>query len=155
MSKSDIIDEIKIELYNINLIVNELILICKENISVEPAIRDKTAAGSFLAQFYNGIENILVRISKYKNVDLPKGELWHMELFKRYCEPPYENLPLIFDKELETIFSSYRRFRHIVHHGYGFQLKWEMMRLGVDRIEIAFQNFSKKILDFIKVEGDN
>jgi hypothetical protein len=29
------------------------------------------------------------------------------------------------------------------------------MRLGVDRIEIAFQNFSKKILDFIKVEGDN
>ena len=26
----------------------------------------------------------------------------------------------------------YRRFRHVVHHGYGFQLRWEDMLPGIE-----------------------
>jgi hypothetical protein len=33
--------------------------------SREPTVREKTAAAAFLAQFYNGVEIILKRISRY------------------------------------------------------------------------------------------
>ena len=72
-----------------------------------------------------------------------------MELFKRFCDPPFENLPLIFNKELEEIYNPYRRFRHIVHHGYGFQLKWIMMKEGIEQLDYAFEKFSERINEFI------
>ncbi|MEW6702561.1 MAG: hypothetical protein AB1298_07565 [Bacteroidota bacterium] len=34
-----------------------------------------------MAQYYNGVENILKRITKYYNIPLPKTETWHLELF--------------------------------------------------------------------------
>lgn len=81
---------------------------------------------------------------------LPKDELWHLKLFKMFCRPPQGNLPLLFDESLENDFSSYRRFRHIVHHGYGFQLKWEIMKEGISRVDDVFESFRANIESFIK-----
>jgi hypothetical protein len=39
-----------------------------------PTVREQTAAAAFLAQFYNGIENILKRISIFYEVPLPTGD---------------------------------------------------------------------------------
>ncbi|MCL5031447.1 MAG: hypothetical protein M1480_20785 [Bacteroidetes bacterium] len=152
MNGTDIIEEIKIELSNLEYIVMEIDSIKEEFKTVEPTVRDKTAAGSFLAQFYNGVENILKRISKLKDIELPKGELWHTELFKRFCEPPFENLPLIFDKELEMLVIPFRRFRHIVFHGYGFQLNWDLMISGIEQVNYVFEKFSAKVREFIDQE---
>ena len=69
MSAINIFEEIKIELSNLELIVKELSLIKEENKFIEPSLRDKTAAGSFLAQFYNGIENILKRMSRLTGIE--------------------------------------------------------------------------------------
>ena len=149
MNDTDIIDEIKIEIENLTSVVNELKKLLEESKFKELSIRDKTAAGSFLAQFYNGIENILKRICKLKKVELPKDELWHLKLFKMFCQPQHKNLPLLFDKSLENDFASYRRFRHIVHHGYGFQLKWEIMKEGISKIDYVFNLFCEKLERFL------
>ncbi len=102
-----------------------------------------------MAQFYNGIENILKRISHYHSIPLPKGDLWHVELFKRFCSPVYKNLPLLFDKTLALQMATYRKFRHVVFHGYGFQLDWERMKEGIEHIDQVFSEFKIKLSEYM------
>ncbi|MEW6607670.1 MAG: hypothetical protein AB1414_09505 [bacterium] len=78
----------------------------------EPTVREKTAAGAFLAQFYGGIENILKRISHFYSIPLPTGSNWHTDLFKRFCAPSYVPLPVLFDDSLSLAFAPFRKFRH-------------------------------------------
>lgn len=100
-----------------------------------PTVREKTAAAAFIAQFYGGIENILKRVHRYYNIALPAGESWHIEIFKRFCHPGYSPLPILFDEALARELSAFRKFRHVVYHGYGFQLDWERMSEGMEAIE--------------------
>jgi hypothetical protein len=37
----------------------------------DPTVRERTAGGAFLADFYMGVENIFKRISRYHGVELP------------------------------------------------------------------------------------
>jgi hypothetical protein len=116
------IKEIQIELENIEVIVKDLSKILEEHKSDTPNLVYKTAIASFLAQSYNGVENILKRIVKMYNLPLPKSENWHFELFKLFCNPTKNDLPLIFESELELEMNKYRKFRHVFLHGYAFQL---------------------------------
>jgi hypothetical protein len=43
----------------------------------------------------------------------------------------------------------YRKFRHIVHHG--FQLDWDRMREGIEKSQAVFALFKMSIEDFISV----
>ncbi|MBI5324267.1 MAG: hypothetical protein HZB41_03130 [Ignavibacteriae bacterium] len=74
MSPDILKEEIDIEIQELELIVGKLTEIYKKFKNNEPDIIIKTAAASFTAQFYSGIENILKRISKYNNIQIPKGE---------------------------------------------------------------------------------
>ena len=115
----------------------------------EPTLREKTAAATFLAQFYTGIENILKRICRFHNIELPHGETWHIELFKRFCEPPHSPLPALFDKKLAFELAPYRKFRHIVYHGYGFQLDWDRMKDGLEKIEDLFTHLKSLFFNYL------
>ena len=66
--------------------VDELVALQRDLDHKEPTTREKTAAAAFLAQFYNGLENILKRIYRYHGLDLPTGETWHVELFQTICD---------------------------------------------------------------------
>jgi hypothetical protein len=101
----------------------------------EPTVREKTAAAAFLAQFYNGVENILKRISYFNSIPLPAGDTWHVALFKHFCNPPHRTLPVLFDEPLALPMSGFRKFRHVVHHGYGFQLDWDRLKEGMDMVD--------------------
>lgn len=48
----------------------------------------KAAIGTFLMNFYVGIENIIKRISKEYYQNMPKGESWHKELLDLSYNPP-------------------------------------------------------------------
>ena len=115
----------------------------------EPTVREKTAAAAFLAQFYNGIENILKRICYYYDVPLPVGDAWHVELFQHFVSPSFANLPPLFDDELAGNIAPYRRFRHVVFHSYGFQLDWGRMVDGVQGIQAVFAEFETSIATFL------
>jgi hypothetical protein len=134
MTSEELREEISIELENIETILGELAALYEDVKGREATVREKTAASAFLAQFYSGIENILKRISRYHNVPLPLGEMWHVELFRRFCEPSFSSLPVLFDKALSDDLAPYRKFRHVVLHGYGFQLDWERMTEGIKNV---------------------
>ena len=87
MTVDDLKEEIAIELEFMETVVHELLSLKNELEHREPTVREKTAAGAFLAQFYSGIENILKRINTYYSYSLPAGETWHTDLFKEVLRP--------------------------------------------------------------------
>jgi hypothetical protein len=129
--------------------VNEVVSLRHDVGSGVPTIREKTAAAAFIAQFYGGIENILKRIHRYHGISLPTGDLWHIEIFQRFCLPNQPPFPLLFDDRLNATLAPYRKFRHVVHHGYGMQLDWERMTEGVARIEETFRDFRRAIEQYL------
>ena len=114
-------------------------------------MREQTAAAAFLAQFYNGVENILKRLSHYHNVPLPTGETWHVDLFQRFCSPPHPPLPALFDTSLAAALAPYRRFRHVAFHSYGFQLEWSRIAEGVTRLDNVFSQIKAKLDDYLQM----
>lgn len=80
-------------------------------------MREKAAAATFLAQFYTGVENIFKRTNHFYSIPLPSGDSWHVDLFKRFCVPPFTPLPALLDEPLATAMASFRKFRHVVYHG--------------------------------------
>jgi len=128
MTLKELREEISIELELIESILQELSALHKDVAGRKPAVREKTAASAFMAQFYNGVENIFKRISRFNSVPLATGDTWHIDLFKRFCTPSYKPLPVLFDESLALAMAPFRKFRHVVHHGYGFQLEWPPWR---------------------------
>jgi hypothetical protein len=147
---SDLCEEIAIELEALEATVNELLALQCDVAGREPTVREKTAAAAFLAQFYNGVENILKRISIYHEVALPTGETWHVDLFKRFCSPPYSPLPALFDESLAAALAPYRRFRHVVFHSYGFQLDWSRMVEGVASLRDVFSQIKASLSEYLR-----
>jgi len=147
-------EEITVELEALEAIVNELLALHHDLAGREPTVREKTAAAAFLAQFYNGIENILKRISSYYEIALPIGETWHVDLFNRFCTPPHPPLPALFDESLASALAPYRRFRHVVFHSYGFQLDWTRMAEGVAGAHNAFSQVKASISDYLHTLRD-
>lgn len=150
MTVDELREEINIELELIEETLREIVSLRDDVEGREPTVREKTAAASFMAQFYSGIENILKRISRFQSVPLPTGETWHIELFKRFCKPAYKNLPVLFDETLSVAISPYRKFRHVVFHGYGFQLDWNRMKEGVESMEDIFHRFKSKLSEYLQ-----
>lgn len=153
MKLENLIEEIDIEFESLEITVTELLKLRQEVGDEIPSIRDLTAARAFLAQFYNGVENILKRFYRFLNKPLPKGADWHINLFRSFCDPPEGKLPLLFSKQLDDKLSSFRKFRHVVHHGYGFKLDWVILKPGIDGINDIFKEFKKvvgKVLSNLK-----
>jgi len=132
----DYTEQIKLEITHLDetiLYINGLLKRTKDR---EADIYEKAAASTFLSQFYNGIENIIKRILKSRNISLPKGDDSHLKLFEYYSyDKNQHNLPVIFTEEIHEQFVILRRFRHFARHGYAFHLDWERLRLGLNSIE--------------------
>jgi hypothetical protein len=150
MSIRELREEIAVELEALEIVVTELLQLEHDVAHREPTIRENAAAAAFLAQFYNGVENILKRICRHHNVPLPTGATWHTELFRLFCSPPHADLPLLFDGFLASALAPYRRFRHVAFHSYGFQLEWERMAEGVANIDIVLQQLQSSLSNYLE-----
>ncbi|TAN60429.1 hypothetical protein EPN18_08570 [bacterium] len=81
---------------------------------------------------------------------MPVGDVWHIDLFKRFCKPGYSHLPVLFDESLAVGMAPYRKFRHVIYHGYGFQLDWSRMKEGIDAVDGVYLRFKTKLLEYLK-----
>ncbi len=149
MTVDELRSEINIELEAIAATLQELVSLYSDVKGKEPTVREITAAASFMAQFYSGIENILKRISRFHSVPVLIGETWHIELFRSFCSPSHKKLPVLFDESLALSLSPYRKFRHVVFHGYGFQLDWDRMKEGIEHIDDVFLEFKNKLSEYV------
>ncbi len=105
------------------------------------------AMGTYLMNFYNGIENILKRVSKEYYLIMPKGNSWHKELIVLSYDAPEGKIP-IFDQGLAERVIPYKNFRHRFISGYGFQLKGEKMLELIDNVGPLWDDMKKAISEF-------
>lgn len=146
MTFGELLEEINIELKLMETTVREVTELSADISGREVTNWEKTAASAYLAQFYTGVENILKRIIRFYNVSLSKTDTWHIDLFNRFCSPSEKPLPALFDKSLKTDLIGFRKFRHVVHHGYGFQLDWDRLIAGIEKVEDIFLRFRTRVL---------
>lgn len=150
MNISELREEISIELEMMGTVVAEAVSLLNDSADAqEPTVREKTAAAAFLAQFYGGIENILKRIHRYHDIPLPSGDSWHIVIFKRFCNPAFSPFPVLFDSSLAADLAPFRKFRHVVYHGYGFQFDWSRMKGGLGTVENIYSRFSSVVSEYV------
>jgi hypothetical protein len=143
-------EEIQIEIKEMTIVIDDINSLMTETNLSSPTNIQKAAASSLVAQFYCGIENILKRISKFHNINLPKGENWHIELFNRFCELNETKLPILFNGFLRDELINYRKFRHFVFHGYSNKISWERLLSGIRNINDVFSNFKDSINIYLR-----
>ena len=149
MNPTELKEAVAIELEAMQAVVDELVELERDLSGRAPTVRENAAAAAFMAQFYNGVENILTRISRYSGVALPAGETWHVNLFQRFCSPSHPDLPALFDASLAADMAPYRRFRHVAFHGYAFQIDWDRLAGGVAGIQDVFSRFKDSVSEYL------
>ncbi len=110
------------------------------NLETAMAIKEKSvielaAIATFLHNIYNGIENILKRILKAKNIIIPKSDTWHKDLLKHCVSDK-----IIHRKLSENLFE-YLTFRHFFIHSYGFMLEESPLEDLADNISRVWTEF--------------
>jgi hypothetical protein len=142
--------EVEVQFQLLDLTVQQIASLRTDLAGRDPTIREIAAAGAFLADFYSGIENILKRVSYHYGVELPTGDNWHLDLFARFCKPGFAGLPALIDDDLREPLAAYRRFRHVLHHGYIIQLQWNRMAEGINAVDEVYSKFKANVLEILK-----
>lgn len=62
--------------------------------------------------------------------------------------PIPEIRPQIIDSDLAEQLDEYMRFRYVVRHQYGFQLRWQLVKELADRLQGVQQRFVEQIRAF-------
>lgn len=148
--KADVLFEITLVEETIDRL-NELktkLPIGKDDHATEPAM------GTYLMNFYNGIENMIKRACKLYYGQFPQGDAWHKELLRLSCSPP-EDKEGIFSEDTVKSLNKYLNFRHRFISGYGFQLEAEKMIELVDDIEPLWKEAKKELEGFFEKLKDS
>ena len=142
--KEDVLDEAK-------AIEEILQRLDKAKDNFDPQKEDEiitAALGTYLMNFYNGVENIIKRISKEYYGALPAGASWHKELLILSYEPP-EGKVALFNQAMVERIVPYRNFRHRFVSGYGFQLKGPKMVYLINNIEGLWVDIKRELEEFL------
>jgi hypothetical protein len=153
---ADFVEQCRIEETFLRATAHEITLLLADigAATNDASLRDRAAAANLAQSFYNGIENILKRTSKYCGITLPKSEQWHNELAERFSEPLHRTfgLPLLITSEIISSITILRRFRHVIMHGYAMNLDWERMRVNIELIPDVFTHFQSALTNFLDQE---
>lgn len=147
--------KIEFEISQLDEHLSKSSVLVKKCASQEPDYVELCAAGSILQSFYNGIENILLVISKNIDGTILRQGKWHSELLSSMFNPT-ENRPAVFSESLHSILTDYMNFRHFFRHSYGYSMKWEKLSHLFININSNWERIEKELIDFIaKMEGGN
>ena len=149
---NDEIRELREDVLNEQIHLEEtikLLIQTKKRISENPT--DHTvgpALGTYLMNFYNGLENILKRICKiYYGSAILKSSTWHKDLLDISYQPPVGKNPILSRNVVERLYQ-YKNFRHRFISGYGFQLKLEKMSELVDNAQPLWLQIKQELDQF-------
>lgn len=142
MTDQQLRDYCEAEFENIDKVMMELLSVVKVK-GDGFSIIELAAIGTFIHNFYNGVENILKRVLLYKQIEVKDTPTWHKDLLKT----SFENGIICAD--LYHHMSNYLSFRHFFVHAYGFSLNWEDMKPLVEGIDEALKRFKQEIYNFL------
>ena len=114
----------------------------------EKTVVELAAISTFLQNTYNGIENILKRVLKFKGISIPVSESWHRDLLDLSVNNQ------IISLELSKRLDEYRAFRHFSIHGYGVLLDKEKLVPIAESLPYLWKDFEFEIDAFVNSFGN-
>jgi len=88
-------------------------------------------------------------IYKNKNNSTITGTKWHKDLVESIFEMN------IFREELKILLEDYMQFRHFVRHTYGFQLKWDKMKILFFDMKIIWEKLKEDLMEYLNNNETN
>ncbi len=151
MTLDDLSEDIAIEFARMDETLEEIRLILENEKNAIVSRSDITAGATYLAQCYNGVENILKRVTKYCDASLPSGSFWHAELIGMFNDSDGHDpsLPILADANLFPLLTMLRKFRHIVAHGYAVTFDKETVIGTLCLADDVVGRFKKNVLRFL------
>ena len=110
----------------------------------EKTVVELAAISTFLQNTYNGMENMLKRVLKFKGISIPVSESWHKDLLDLSVNNQ------IISLELSKRLDEYRAFRHFFMHGYGIMLDREKLMPLAENLPDLWKDFESELDTFIK-----
>jgi hypothetical protein len=83
------------------------------------------AGAKYAADLVSGLENLCKRRYRAMNLPMPEGEDSHTRILEAFIEAP--DLGATLSNEVKHRLKKYLRFRHRFVHGYGHEVKWEIV----------------------------
>jgi len=102
-----------------------------------------------LHAFYSGIENLFRRVAQEMGEGLPRGNSWHSQLLRNMALEIPQVRPRVIREETRDRLEEFLRFRHVVRHAYGYELKWRRMWDLLDSSDPAYTEFVKGAEKFL------
>ena len=136
-----LMDEVLIEKEHISTTLESLKEALKRE---EKSTIELATIATFLQNTYNGIENILKRILKFKKVYIPKSTTYHKDLLNLAVKT------IIISNELSKKLEEYLAFRHFFVHGYGVMLDNEKLLPIAENISNVWKEFESEIDPVVK-----
>ncbi len=102
------------------------------------------AMAVFLHNIYNGMENSLKRILRFKKVQISSSETFHKDLLD--LAVTHEIITFKLSKKLDE----YRAFRHFFVHGYGIMLDEKQIKPLATNIAKVWKAFDSQINMYLK-----
>lgn len=134
-------EKVDVERENISAVLAELKEIKDKS---NKTIAELAGIGTFLHNFYTGIENILKQILSAKGISIPMSGSWHRDLLIRASEEK------IITETTRKQLAKYLAFRHFFVHAYSFLLDESELRLLVDDVFDTYSIFKEEIDAFIR-----
>jgi uncharacterized protein YutE (UPF0331/DUF86 family) len=103
------------------------------------SVIELAAAGTFLHNFYSGIENIMKQVLSVKGIKIEKSTNWHKDLLNKATEKR------IISSELSEELYEYLTFRHFFVHSYGFKLEEKYLHELADKAQQIGERFFSEI----------
>ncbi|RLG31073.1 hypothetical protein DRO03_02345 [Methanosarcinales archaeon] len=137
-------EKVDVELENVSTVLDEL-----EKIKDEPSktVVELAGIGTFLHNFYTGIENILKQILHDDDIPIPFSDSWHRDLLILVSEEK------IITETTRVRLAKYLAFRHFFVHAYSFLLDERELKLLVDDVFDTHATFKEEINAFISEEN--
>ena len=103
--------------------------------------------GKKLADVYNGIENIFLRIAREIDMHVPTGSKWHKNLLAQMAEQRPERSPVISERTFLQL-ADLLDFRHKFNNIYGEELVYEKTEPHAKSIDELFASTSQDLNTF-------
>lgn len=86
------------------------------------------AVAMSLQHFYTALETAFERVVKELDGEVSDGEHWYFDLLEEVCIDIEGIRPAFISSDIKNELDRLRRFRHIVRHGYEYELDWSQIQ---------------------------
>ena len=147
MSKIDLKNEVGFGLENLNKVYENIIYIAEleaESRLVVPALTYECFG------YYNAIEHLILRLTKYLGTSTPSGSFSHKRTLTNFNEL-VNSLNINADQSSLNTILELMAFRHVATKIYGFLIDEDKLKVIVSRIKDEHTNISQLISQVLEV----